>query len=378
MELIFWIALAIALYGYFGYGLILGVLSRLWGRPPVFTDALPRVTVIIAAYNEEAVMAEKLENTLALDYPRELLEILVVADGSSDRTVEIASGFPGVRVEFLPERAGKLKAINRASLLAQGELLLFSDANAYYSPQSLRKMVRHFGDPRVAAVAGEKKVLGTGVGSGEGAYWRYESWLKAHDSLLSSVMGAAGEIFMVRRERFFPLEDGIVIEDFVLSMELVRQGYLVRYEPEAIAVEGASASVEDEFKRKTRISAGGWQAVLRLWPLLFPTRPLITFQYVSHRVLRWMVIPLLLPLLLVLNCVLTGPLYRGLLGCQLAFYALALLGYLSLRRGNNPSRILLFPFYFSLFNLAALVGAVRFWRGWTPVVWEKAQRKATF
>lgn len=369
MEWLFWLGVLLAFYGYLGYGMVLFWLRR-WGKPTAWEPVTPALTLIIAAYNEESILAEKLENSLALDYPPEQLEILVVADGSTDRTVEIARRY-GVRVEYLPRREGKLRAVNRVVPLARGEILVFSDANALYHRDSLRKLAGHFHDPTVGAVAGEKRVVGQGVGTGEGLYWRYESTLKRWDSELGSVMGAAGEIFAIRKDLYLPLE-GTVIEDFVLSMETVRRGYRVVYEPGAVASESASVSIREEWKRKTRIAAGGWQAVFRLWPLLIPIRPLLWFQYVSHRVLRWTVIPVLLPMLLLVSALLPGNLYRTLFGLQLLFYLLALGGFFLLRRGKTTP--LTVPFYFLFCNLAALAGGVRFLLGWKPAVWEKAQR----
>ncbi len=374
IEFFFWVGVALTLHGYLGYGAFLWFLARRWGKPSSWRPHTPRLTLIVAAYNEEAVIAEKLENCLALNYPPESLEILVVADGSDDATVEIARKYPRVKVAYSPKREGKLAAVNRVVPLSEGEILVFSDANAFYHKDSLLRLAGHFHDPRVGAVAGEKRVVGEGIGSEEGFYWRYESTLKRWDSRLSSVMGAAGEIFALRRELYFPLPTDTVIEDFVLSMELVRKGYRVVYERDAIATEQASSSIREEWKRKTRIAAGGWQAVFRLWPLLIPTRPLIWFQYVSHRVLRWTIIPLLLPGLLLESLLLPGAIYRILFGAQVLFYGLAFLGYRKMRKGPSP-KVLALPFYFAFFNLAALVGGTRFLLGWKPAIWEKARRE---
>ncbi|MFP5503628.1 MAG: glycosyltransferase family 2 protein, partial [Candidatus Sericytochromatia bacterium] len=272
LEVLFWSAIAVVLYAYAGYGLVIGLLSRLISRPVRHSDALPKVTLLIAAYNEEDVIGAKIEDSLKLDYPADRLEILVVADGSSDGTCEVVARYAdrGVRLEHRPERRGKNHAVNRVLPLAAGEVIVFSDANAFFAPDSLKKLVRNFGDPEVALVAGEKRVMsGEGtVGEGEGLYWRYESQLKRWDSSVSSVMGAAGEIFAIRKERYHAPPEDAIIEDFMLSMNLVKEGWRVVYEPEAIALEEASPNAKEEFKRKVRIVAGGWQAVVRLWPLL--------------------------------------------------------------------------------------------------------------
>lgn len=377
-ELALWGGIALVFYAYIGYGPTIWAISRVLNRPVRRSDDLPSVTLLIAAFNEEDVIAAKLENSFALDYPRELLEIVVVADGSSDGTCDVVLRYAdrGVRLMHQPERRGKNHAMNRAVPMARGEILVFSDANAYFERPAIRHLVRNFGDPRVALVAGEKRVArGDGtVGDAEGMYWRYESWLKRLDSRVSSVMGAAGEIFAVRKACYAPPPADAIIEDFMLSMGLVRDGWRVVYEPEASAVEEASPNASEEFKRKVRIVAGGWQAVVRLWPLVTPRYGVVAFQFVSHRVLRWVAVPFLLPIVLGLNVALAGePLYQGLLALQMIFYGLALLGYLLERRGRTWKPAYL-PFFFVFLNWAAACGAWRYWMGSQAVTWEKVRR----
>lgn len=383
LETLFWTALAVAAYTYVGYGAIATLLAWICPRPHRHAPILPTVSLVVAAYNEEEVIEAKIRNCLALDYPRDRLEIVVVADGSSDRTADLVLGYAaeGIRLEFLPERRGKIHAMNRVFPTLSGDVIVFSDANAMLNPEALRLMVRHFSDPTVACVAGEKRVLlrKGNVSAGEGLYWRYESYLKRLDSKLSSVMGAAGELFAIRARLFEPVPEDTLLDDFVLSMRLVNAGYRVVYEPAAYAVEEASATVREEFKRKVRIVAGGWQAVLRLWPLLLPTRPLVWFQYVSHRVLRWVLVPHLLVAAFVANVVLAlqgEALYQSLLGVHAAFYLAALMGFLLQDRGQRASFYYV-PFYFTFLNYAALVGCYRFWTRSQPVTWEKARRVAT-
>lgn len=377
-EILLWGAIALIGYTYLGYGVLIGALARLRPRPWRNTYDLPRVTLVIAAYNEAAVIGARLANALALDYPPERLEILVVADGCTDGTEAVVRGLrePRVRLLARPVRAGKVNALNAAIPLAQGEIVVGSDANCFFAPDCLRRLVAPFGDPQVAMVAGEKRIrAGSGaVAAGEGLYWRYEAWLKRQDARVSSVLGATGEVFALRKERFEPLPADAIIEDFMLSMGLVMQGWRVVYEPRAIATESASASIHEEFKRKVRIVAGGWQAVIRLWPLLLPTRGVVAFQYVSHRVLRWMVVPLALPVAYLANLVLAWHgRWVGLLVLQTALYLAAALGYLVQGQGAHW-RALQVPFYFVFLNLAALRGAWRFLRGRQSVLWEKAQR----
>lgn len=380
LALVFWVSVGLAAYTYLAYGLVAWVLSMLFKRPHRMAPITPTVTLLIAAYDEEAVIEAKLQNCLALDYPKDKLEILVVADGSTDRTQAIAQRYMahGVRVEYRPERRGKIHALNRVMPLIGHEIVVCSDANSLLNPESLRMIVRHFADPEVACVAGEKRILSRDgdVSAGEGLYWRYESALKRLDSSLSSVMGAAGEIVAIRRDCYEAVEADTIIEDFVLSMRLVHQGYRVVYEPEAYSLEEASPSIDEEFKRKIRIVAGGWQAVIRLGGLLWPTKPLVTFQYVSHRVLRWVLVPELLVVAFFANAWLAlegSELYRLLFLAQLAFYGLAVAGWRLQREGYRHA-LYYVPFYFVFLNYAALIGCVRYWTRSQPVTWEKVRR----
>ncbi|HEY9900292.1 MAG TPA: glycosyltransferase family 2 protein [Pantanalinema sp.] len=378
---VLWVALAVTLYAYLGYGLVIWLIARLVRYPARLSTDLPTVSVVIAAYNEAPVIAERIRNALALDYPAERLEVLIVTDGCTDGTEEVvlAQEDPRVRLIHRKERSGKVNALNAAIPQAMGEIVVGSDANCFFEADCLRLLVRHFGDPRVALVAGEKHIhQGPGtVSLGEGLYWRYESWLKRLDSGVSTALGATGEVFALRRACFDPLPPDAIIEDFVLSMRLVMKGRRVAYEPAATASEDASATFNDEFKRKVRIVAGGWQSVVRLWPLVTPRYGLVAFQYVSHRVLRWMVVPFALPLALVANAVLAwhGAL-RWLFALQLVFYALAIAGYALQLRGIRWKGCYI-PFYFTFLNVAALAGAWRYLRGRQPVTWEKARRLGT-
>ncbi len=378
-EILFWMSVAVLAYTYVGYGLLAALLVRLRGdrpAPPPFDEAAwPAVTVVVAAYNEADWIAAKVRDTLAQDYPG-ALGLLVVADGSTDATAEIARQ-SGAAVLFEPERRGKAAALNRAMAHVATPLVVFTDANALLAPGALRALVAPFADPGVGAVAGEKRVAGgTGGAAGEGLYWRYESALKRLDSRLGSVVGAAGELVALRTERFCPLEEDTLLDDFVLSLRIAGAGFRVAYAPEAAAVEGPSASMEDEWTRKVRICAGGWQAMTRLRGLLNPLRHgLLTVQYVSHRVLRWTLAPALLPLALVLNLVLagSGPVYAGLLAAQVAFYGIAALGW-ALRNREVAIRGFRLPLYVVFMHAAVFPGIARFLLGRQSVAWARARR----
>jgi len=382
----FWFGLAVIGYTYIGYPILIYCLAKtrnLFGRriPPTGDDDLPPLTVIIAAYNEERFIEEKIKNTLVLDYPSEKKKIFIVTDGSDDGTQEIAKRFPDVSVFHQEERRGKIHAVNRVIPLVVTPITVFSDANTLLNTAALKKLARHYRDKSVGGVAGEKRIASkksdNSAGSGEGFYWRYESFIKKNDSDYYSIVGAAGELFSIRTELFEPPSSDIIIEDFYVSMQVAAKGYRFVYEPEAYAVEGASATTLDEWKRKVRISAGGLQAVLKLPALINPFRfGALTFQYISHRVLRWTLAPFSL-----LTIFLTGfwlasqgiYFYRVLFGLQILFYAAALLGYIQ-RERKISIKVFFVPFYFAMMNLAVYAGAFRFLRGKQSAVWEKTNR----
>jgi biofilm PGA synthesis N-glycosyltransferase PgaC len=345
----------------------------------------PPVTLLIAAYNEAEDIRAKAVNTLELDYPSDQCDILFVTDGSNDGTEKILREFmhdPRVRVLHDAERRGKLAAVERGMKYVPSPIVILTDANTLLNKSAVRNIVRHYSDPNVGAVAGEKRIRRElqreGSGAGEGLYWRYESALKRLDSELHSVVGAAGELFSFRKELYRPVPPDSIIEDFHLSMCIAAEGYRVVYEPEAFAEEEPSASLREEMKRKIRICAGGFQSIVRLAPLLNMKRyGILSFQYISHRVLRWAVTPFLLPVLFLLNGALAadgGLFYRSLFAGQIIFYSAAFAGYL-LERRDIRSGPFIAPLYFTLMNIAAYAGLVRYLRGTQSAVWEKAQRK---
>jgi cellulose synthase/poly-beta-1,6-N-acetylglucosamine synthase-like glycosyltransferase len=371
VQVLFWLALGAIIYTFLGYPLLIGLLAH-WVHRPVRKAAItPEVTLLIPAYNEEPVIARKIENSLALDYPSERLEIVVVTDGSDDGTVDIVASYAGqgVRLYHQPQRQGKMAAIKRVMPLVGGEIVVFSDANAMIECGGLRALVRNFADPAVGGVAGEKRVMG----GGEGLYWRYESYLKHLDSTLSSVMGAAGELFAIRRSLFESPPPNALIEDFVMSLRLVEAGWRVVYEREAVIVEEPSSTLAGEWLRRSRIAAGGFQSMRWLSGLLNPARGWVAWQYFSHRVLRWAATPFLLPAVYGLNLLLLGlPFYRLVFLAQTVFYAAALLGYVFARCGGHRGPLHA-AFYFCFTNAAALAGFWRYATGTQSVTWAKAR-----
>lgn len=373
---LFWLSALAVTWTYLGYPLFIRWLARRRPRPHLQAPLEPTVTFIIPALNEEAVIAAKLENLLSLDYPPALREIIVIADGSTDRTVELVQAYAerGIQLLFQPERRGKIAAMNRAVPTAQGEILIFSDANTFMEPGSVRALVRNFADPQVACVSGEKRIRPAAQlqAEGESAYWRYESALKRADSQVSTAIGALGEFFAIRRTLYRPLAEDSIIEDFVLSMQLVMEGWRVVYEPAAITWETASPTLRGEWRRRTRMAAGGFQALGRLRGLLLPRYGLVGFQYFSHKVLRWLA-PLFMLLALGTATALTRwPFYRLCWWGQVGFYALAGLGGLLEILGVR-SKWLRLPFYFCFTNATALGGLVRYLSRKQTVLWTRAR-----
>lgn len=384
MELIFWLLLVLVVYTYLGYALILGLvvkLKALFKKKPASNQGYePSVTLVIPAYNEEDFIAEKARNSLELDYPKEKLRILFITDGSTDRTVEILQDISGVEVSHSERRAGKSAAENRAMTLVKSPIVIFCDANTYLNKACVRYIVRHYTDATVGAVSGEKRVMSqeadAASAAGEGLYWRYESTIKRWESGLYTVVGAAGELISFRSELVQDLEEDTILDDFIQSTRICEQGYRVVYEPEAYAAETASDNVGEELKRKIRIAAGGWQAMSRLGSLLrFWKHPVLTWQYVSHRVLRWSISALALPLLLLVNLYLAfdSVFYAGVLIAQVLFYGMAMLGW-ALENRRIRLKVLFVPYYFSMMNYAVMAGFLRWRKGGQKAAWERAKR----
>lgn len=371
LQVLFWLGVGIVTYTFLGYPLLVGLLARCIHRPVQKAAITPQVTLLIPAYNESPVIAHKIENSLALDYPPERLEIVVVTDGSDDGTDDIVAGYAeqGVRLYHQSLRQGKMAAVNRVMPSVGGEIIVLSDANAMLAWGSLRALARNFADSSVGGVAGEKRVLG----GGEGLYWRYESFLKRCDSALSSVMGAAGELFAIRHCLFEPPPLDTLLDDFVISLRLVERGWRVVYEPEAFVTENPSPRLMGEWQRRARNAAGGFQAIRRLPGLLNPAKGWVAWQYFSHRVLRWAVAPFLLPIAYGMNLFLLAlPFYRLVLLAQTVFYVVALLGYALARKGMQRGPLYA-VFYFCFTNAAALAGFGRYITGTQPVTWAKAR-----
>jgi len=375
----------ILFYTYAGYPLMVFILVKtrnFTGKKQNFPpgECLP-VTLVIAAYNEEKIIEKKIRNCLDLNYPPGLLEVLFVTDGSSDNTFNILNEYKGITVLHIPERQGKPSALNRAMIRVTTPIVVFSDANTLLNKDAIKHITGHYANPEVGGVAGEKRIMKEGSGTvkrGEGLYWRYESGLKKLDSSLKSVVGAAGELFSVRSNLYTPLPDNTIIEDFVQSLLVCVKGSVVRYEPRAWAEENASLSVRDEMERKIRISAGAFQAMGMLKMLFNIFKfPVISFQFISHRIVRWTICPLalvILPICSVILYIRTGSILYGMVTfLQLILYVSAACGWWYAVR-NRHIKIVYPLFYFVFMNFCVFAGLVRFLRKKQSVLWKRAER----
>lgn len=388
LEIIFWISIFIVFYTYLGYGILLYLLVKIkemFCKPQqsILPDELPEVTLFIAAYNEESVVDEKMQNCQEIDYPKDKLKIVWVTDGSNDSTNDMLKKYPEVTVLFKPERMGKTAALNRGMHYITTPIVIFTDANTMINKEAFLEIVRCFSNPKVGCVAGEKRIAvlqkdGAAAG-GEGIYWKYESALKALDSRLYSAVGAAGELFAVRTQLFEVMENDTLLDDFILSLRIAQKGYKIAYCSTAYAIESGSANMKEEEKRKVRIAAGGLQSIWRLRSLLNIFRyGTFSFQYISHRVLRWSLTPILLFLLIPLNIAILvleprNIFYWGIFILQLMFYTAGMLGYyLSTKEIKN--KILFIPYYFLFMNVNVIKGFAYLRKKKGNGAWEKAKR----
>ncbi len=388
LKVLFWICLILVFYTYLGYGMLLWLLVSIkrlvYGKPKKqelpTDDELPEVTLMICAYNEQDIVESKMENTHQIDYPK--LKVVWVTDGSNDQTNDYLAKYHDVEVIYSPERRGKTAALNHGLALVQSELVVMTDANTMLNPESIQEIVRCFMDPKVACVAGEKRVAarheGQAAAESEGLYWKYESTLKRWDGELYSAMGAAGELCAIRRSLYEPMPENALLDDFVMSLRMVDKGYKIAYTSEAYAMEYGSANLEEESKRKRRIAAGGLQSIWWLRSMLNPLhQPVVAFQFISHRVLRWSITPIALLLLIPLNVLLVflkaGAVYNWIWVLQILFYISVFLGYMLERKGKK-NKFLYIPYYFLFMNLNVFKGMAYLKSHKSSGAWEKAKR----
>jgi glycosyltransferase involved in cell wall biosynthesis len=377
LAVVLWASLGLIVYAHAGYPLLLAALARARRRAETAAAPaeLPRVTLIVAAHDEEAVIERRVENALALDYPPERLEVMVASDGSADRTVELAraaaaiGGAGRVRVLDLP-RAGKVRAQDAAADESQGDVLAFSDANALWKPDALRLLVARLAEPDVGYVCGALRYLAADGSNQEGLYWRYETAVRALETRLGSITAGNGAVYAVRRAAYLRL-DPRTSHDLSFPFNLVKRGWRAVYEPRAVAVERPLASIEGEFRRKRRMMSHAWPAVLA-GGMLDPRGygPLYALEVYSHRLLRYAT-PLLHVVALGVNVPLAfgSTLYAVTLGAQLAFIAAAAVGRLT----NGRPRALGLAYYYVLVTASLAAGLWDWLRHGTPTTWERAE-----
>lgn len=393
MEILFWILLLIVFYTFAGYAVLLAILLPLKSAiskkriaPDAESTDLPRVCMFVAAYNESNYVDVKVANLLELDYPKDLIQFLWITDGSDDGTPELLKKYPQMEVHHLPDRRGKIHAMNRGIPFVDAPIVIFSDSNTTLCKQAIRVMVETFHDPQVGCIAGEKRIVTLkadgAAGSGENIYWKFESWVKRMDSELNSAVGAVGELFAIRTSLYSEVENDTILDDFIISLRIAKQGYRIAYTPNAYAIETASVNISEELKRKVRIAAGGLQTVGRLKELLNPFRyGWLSAQYISHKVLRWTLAPIALFCLPFVNffVVLNSGswsfdyFYPVFFYLQVILYLLALFGAF-IERHKIRFKLLFVPFYFVAMNYASILGMIRFLKGRQSVNWEKSKR----
>ncbi len=393
VGLIFWLCVLLIGYVYFGYPFILALLARLRPAPRDYLPATPAVTLLIAAYNEQDVIASKLENALSLDYPADRLQILVAADGSDDRTVEVVRSFGarGVELSYDAQRRGKMAAINRAMPMARHGIVVFSDANNLYAKDTLRELLKPFSDLKVGAVSGRKKIIDDDnlLGKADSLYWRYESFIKENETRLSSCTGVSGEILAIRRELYRAPSDKAINDDFFIAMDILRQGYRLVYAPKALSFERTSLTERDEAMRRSRIIAGRYQAIVMSRNVLPWRHPLLMWQVISHKFLRPLV-PLMMIIAFLANTAaliwpsrasglswlyLAQPYNWILFALQILFYASAWLGSHPKIKKSFLGKVLYLPTFLVNSNLSAVIGLYMFFSGRQSALWKRARRQ---
>lgn len=385
IEIIFWTGIGIVFYSYLGYGILLWFIVKFKNifriEPSFDSTFLPHVSLVVPCFNEADYIEDKIVNSLALDYPKDKLQLIFISDGSTDTTQQKVLKYPEIVGLHESARNGKAAAMNRAMKYVTSPIVVFCDANTHLNAEALKELVKHYVDPKVGSVTGEKRIITkdkeNASGAGEGIYWKYENFLKKLDSDFHTIVGAAGELMSYRTELYQELPTDTLLDDFMQSMQIANMGFRVVYENKAWASETASANVGEELKRKIRIAAGAFQSMARLpksFNLIANFR--VSFLFISHKALRWTLAPLSLLVVFLTNislCLQTGEIYFFLMLAQIVFYALALLGWY-LNNSRFKVKMLFVPYYFFIMNLCMYLGFIRFIRGKQSANWERAKR----
>lgn len=373
IKFVFWFSILFIFYAYIGYPLILYFWAKIRQKPVKKEYIEPAVSIIIAAYNEEKFIGQKIENCLALNYPRDKFELIVISDGSEDQTNEIVRRFEtrGVRFDHYSERRGKAFALNLGISQARGEILFFTDARQILEKNSLRELVANFNDSSVAAASGELFLLeekGNIVSKGVGVYWKVEKWMRRKECQISSILGATGSIYCCRKEMVKPIPPGTILDDVLIPFRAILRGYRSVFDPEARAFDNASDDIREEFTRKIRTLSGNYQLIALEPSILNPLKNPVFFQFISHKIAR-LLVPFFMIILFISNLFLTSPIYITFLGLQIAFYSLALV---SKWGPNNFLGSIMKSFnVIFMMNCAALISFFRFMLNPQKIKWEK-------
>jgi len=389
LKVLFWIFLLIIVYAYLVYTillLILALIKHLIIKNQSYSeDYEPEVTLFIPAYNEIECIEQKINNSFQLDYPPDKIRFLWVTDGSNDGSPALLQQYKNVEVLHQDKRLGKINAMNRGMKYIKTPIVIFSDANTDLNKEAIREIVRLFSNKKVGCVAGEKRIYvdekEKAVSAGEGIYWLYESFIKRIESSLGSALGAVGELFAIRTELYKEVEEDTILDDFIISMRVAKEGNMIKYAPDAYASERASFSIKEELKRKIRIASGGFQSLKRISGLLNVFKyGLLSLQFFSHKVLRWTLVPFSFIIVFITNLFIilvlpyTEQFYTIALTIQIVFYFIALLGSV-LKDYKIRLKFLFIPYYLFVMNYSIIVGMIRFFTRKQSAIWEKARRR---
>ena len=378
-EILLWISILLILYAYAGYPILIVLLS-LFGRNKVQTSNIePQVSFLITAYNEEKDIAKKLKNCFELDYPSDNLEIVVASDGSTDSTDDIVKGYEeneaGIKVVLhrVDGRLGKTAAQNSAVKICRGEIIIFSDAASMYDPAAVRALVKNYADPKVGAVSGMYTYIkdgSTSAGLATILFWKLENFIKSRQTKIKTITGCCGCIYSLRKNLYTDLPPEI-ISDLVEPLTIIKQGYRIVFEPDALALEETAGDTEDEFKMRIRVIVRGMNGMLFVKDLFNPKKyPFVAFQLISHKLLRWLV-PIFTIIVFISNVLLftANTFYSLLFLGQIFFYGLAVTGYFKEKKGVHKIYFYL-PLYFCTVNLASLISIFKVLRKEHIVTWQ--------
>lgn len=385
-QTVFWASLALIVYAYAGYPLIIWLLAKGKTREPQVSEttepsedsetSLPRVSIVIAAYREEAVILERLNNLARLDYPTDQLEILIGCDGNEDLTGELVSADPNEQIRLIQfeQRRGKSSVLNDCVPEATGEIIVFSDANTEMDPQCIKRLVRHFADETVGCVCGQLILEDPETGKNvDGLYWKYENFLKQCETRLGAVLGVNGAIYALRKSLYQPIPPETIIDDFLIGMRVHLAGKQLLYDETAFAREETATSVQAEFKRRVRIGTGAFQSLRHLKGLLSPRYGYLAFAFWSHKLLRWLCPGFMILALLANLCLLNSPVYQVIFVAQALFYLSAFVG-LKFSKGGRLLKLCRVPGMFVQMNLALGIGFFRWLAVQQTGTWERTER----